>query len=179
VLIINGSRLPADGQDIKESQADVVLVYKNDTWASPDGWSGDMADTSPVARRGEVTALDDVATIILKSGNMGGTLTGTVFDDILVGEEGAPGPLFSRGDANSDGHADLSDAVTILMHLFLGRQGPSCLDAADANDDGKLDISDPVSILSFLFLGGAPLVPACGLDPTPDDLDCGESSDCR
>ena len=179
VLIINGSRLPADGQDINESQADVVLVYKNDTWASPEGWSGDMDETSPVARQGEFTALDEVATIVLKSGNMGGKLTGTVFDDIFVGEEGAPGPLLSRGDANSDGLTDLSDAVTILMHLFLGRQGPSCLDAADANDDGKLDISDPVAILSFLFLGGERLSPACGLDPTPDDLDCEESSDCR
>lgn len=78
-----------------------------------------------------------------------------------------------------DGLTDLSDAVTILMHLFLGGQGPSCLDAADANDDGKLDISDPVAILSFLFLGGAPLSPACGLDPTPDDLGCKEPSDCR
>jgi len=81
---------------------------------------------------------------------------------------------FIRGDANRDGGADLSDAVFVLVHLFLG--GPmACPDAADSNDDGALDISDPIGILDYLFLGGSPPpapFPAAGADPTGDALDC-------
>jgi len=40
VLIINGPQIPVDGSDITGEHAGVVLVYKNDTWASPAGWSG-------------------------------------------------------------------------------------------------------------------------------------------
>jgi PKD repeat protein len=84
VLIINGARLPADGEDINDSQSDVMLIYKNDTWATTGGWSGEMPQTAPVANLGAFVAADDVATIILKSGNVGGTHTGTRFDNILV-----------------------------------------------------------------------------------------------
>ena len=84
VLVINGSRLPVNGQDIRADQSDVVLVYKNDTWASPGGWSGSMELTAPVAKVGSLVAQGNVATLVLKSGNMGGQTTGTRFDDIIV-----------------------------------------------------------------------------------------------
>jgi hypothetical protein len=88
-------------------------------------------------------------------------------------------PFFRRGDANTDGKTDLSDAVFILNYLLTGGPSPSCLDAADCNDSGgsALDLSDPVYLLGFLFLGG-PELPApfdeCGPDPTTeeDDLYC-------
>jgi hypothetical protein len=83
--------------------------------------------------------------------------------------------LFVRGDANSDGTVNLSDAVTVLNYLFLGSSRPGCVDAADANDDGRLDIADPVRILNSLFLSGPPLPPpsgSAGEDLTPDDLEC-------
>src|SRR3990172_5543850 len=83
-LVINGSRLPVNGQDIRAGQSDVVLVYKNDTWASPGGWSGSMELTAPVAKVGSLVAQGNVATLVLKSGNMGGQTTGTRFDDIIV-----------------------------------------------------------------------------------------------
>lgn len=82
---------------------------------------------------------------------------------------------FRRGDANTDGSVDVSDSVFTLAWLFTGGPVPSCLKAADASDDGGVDISDPIYALNFLFLGGfAPPAPhpACGVDPTPDNLTC-------
>lgn len=60
---------------------------------------------------------------------------------------------FIRGDANGDGSLDISDAVTILIHLFAGGATLSPR-AADANDDGALNISDAVYVLDYLFTGG-------------------------
>jgi hypothetical protein len=85
-----------------------------------------------------------------------------------------PPSRFVRGDTNADGALDLSDSIAILGYLFLG-EALLCLDAADPNDDGTADISDAIGLLTHLFLGGeAPRAPsgACGLDPTPDGLDC-------
>ncbi|MBN1417482.1 MAG: SBBP repeat-containing protein, partial [Planctomycetes bacterium] len=107
------------------------------------------------------------------------TANGTIVDP------GAPAVvgmvLFRRGDANVDGGADMSDAVAILGHLFLGGPLNDCEDAADVNDDGRMDISDAVRLLLYLFLGSAqPPEPfmTCGGDPTADDLGCNTFSRC-
>ncbi len=85
-------------------------------------------------------------------------------------------PLFLRGDVNHDGNLDLSDAISILNGLFLGKGQPTCWDAADVNDDGNVDLSDPIYLLNRLFSGGA-LIPgpaeSAGPDPTMDGLSCG------
>jgi hypothetical protein len=85
----------------------------------------------------------------------------------------SPGGLQRPGDANGDGALDLSDAIWILGHLFLGSHaalpceggsasspGPGDLALVDVNGDGGIDLSDAVNILSFLFLGSGP--PALG-----------------
>lgn len=77
VLVIDGPRTPTNGQDLNGDQPDVVLVHKNDTWSSPDGWSGPMPS-------GSFVASGDVATIVLKSGNLPSVHSGTFFADILV-----------------------------------------------------------------------------------------------
>jgi hypothetical protein len=86
------------------------------------------------------------------------------------------GRPFRRGDLNSDGRVDLSDAIRTFTYLFLGAARPACLDAADSNDDGGLDISDGIGILNELFSGEgripAPGSTGCGGDPTPDGLSC-------
>ena len=77
-------------------------------------------------------------------------------------------PRYVRGDTNTDGVRDLSDAVAILNYLFLGVEEVSCLDAADANGDAELSITDASFLLNHLFLGGAsPPEPnaACGVAP--------------
>jgi hypothetical protein len=91
---------------------------------------------------------------------------------VLVGAEST---RFRRGDANSDARVDLSDAVSTLNALFLGRGEIGCRDASDANDDGSLDLTDAVSTLLYLFLHGSP-PPApgleCGRDLSDDELGC-------
>lgn len=87
--------------------------------------------------------------------------------------------LFQRGDPNADNKHDLADVIFILTFLFADGDTPQCLDAADANDSGKIDLADAINVLDYLF-GDAehlPLpFPACGPDPTLDDLDCAVST---
>jgi len=79
------------------------------------------------------------------------------------------------GDANQDGRVDLSDAVWLLGHLFVGTNpklpcegetaagpGPGELLLLDHNGDGRLDLSDPVGVLGYLFVGGR--TPALGVE---------------
>ena len=72
-------------------------------------------------------------------------------------------------------------AVLILNYLFVGGDVLTCLDTADANDDSLIDISDAILELFSLFGGSGPLpqpFPACGTDPTADDLGCAAFSGC-
>lgn len=90
---------------------------------------------------------------------------------------------FRRGDASDDGKVDVTDAIALLDHLFLGvRQDLACLKAADADDSGELDITDAVDILHHLFLGEvyipSPGPDDCGSDPTPDALGCVRYQSC-
>src|SRR6185295_7793076 len=90
----------------------------------------------------------------------------------LIGAEGAQ---FQRGDSNLDGRFDISDAVKTLAVLFIGDPAPGCDDAMDSNDDGLVDVTDGIYSLASLFTGGPdplPPYPACGSDPTSDQLAC-------
>ncbi len=87
-------------------------------------------------------------------------------------ELGSPGIDESRagesrqlpGDANADGDLNLSDAVRLLLVLFvdssLGLPCAGGLDGAgnrtllDANGDGVANLSDAVHVLAYLFNGG-------------------------
>ena len=87
--------------------------------------------------------------------------------------------LFTRGDPNSDGQIDVSDAVFILLNRFANGADPSCEKSADANDSGGLEVGDAISILDYLFKSGAP--PAepfmqCGVDAS--GLSCVEYPPC-
>ncbi|MEM7261596.1 MAG: plastocyanin/azurin family copper-binding protein [Planctomycetota bacterium] len=90
------------------------------------------------------------------------------------------GTEFVRGDCNTDGGLDISDAIAGLGGLFSG-SSITCDDACDVNDDGGFDIADMIFLLSNLFGGGAEPsapFPACGLDPTDDGLECDMFSPC-
>jgi hypothetical protein len=58
-----------------------------------------------------------------------------------------------RGDVNGDGRTDITDAINILGHLFLG-QCLECEAAADVDNSLNVDITDPINLLTYLFLGG-------------------------
>ncbi|MBI4600619.1 MAG: hypothetical protein HY721_01530 [Planctomycetes bacterium] len=85
------------------------------------------------------------------------------------------GPAFIRGDSDSSGRIDMTDAIAVLYKLFLGRDDVACEDAADADDSGRLNMTDAISIADHLFRGGRsppPPYPEPGPDPTPDGLGC-------
>lgn len=84
VLVINANRLPVDGVDESNGVNGTVLLYKNDTFTTPGGWSGAIPKTAPVAYVATFVATAAKATIILKTGNAGGSLTGTVFDNMAA-----------------------------------------------------------------------------------------------
>ena len=80
------------------------------------------------------------------------------------------GPQRLRGDANTDGERDITDAIFMLTHLFQAGTEPPCPSTADANADEQIDIADPISLLAFLFQGGATPQPAsatCELEEDP------------
>ncbi|MFN0057854.1 MAG: hypothetical protein ACKVX7_05290 [Planctomycetota bacterium] len=87
------------------------------------------------------------------------------------------GPLFRRGDCNSDTLFNIADPVALLSALFVpGTPGPGCPDACDMNDDGQLNVADPIYALSALFSPGSPQpiapFPGCGTDGSADGLVC-------
>jgi len=84
------------------------------------------------------------------------------------------GPEFRRGDCDGTGGINITDAIYLLSHLFLGGRRWRCDDACDSNDDGRIDLTDPISTLGYLFQGRDPLpLPGprlCGADSTEDFL---------
>ena len=103
---------------------------------------------------------------------------------------GGTSGLFVRGDVDGSEAIELTDAIVILQFLFAAGTAPTCLDASDTNDDDNVDISDAVRLLAWLFIGGQPLPPPaaptpsvnashCGIDPTPDSIDCASFDLCE
>ena len=86
-------------------------------------------------------------------------------DDCPGGKE--PGPLFRRGDSDTNGRLELTDSVFVLNFLFLGGPAPTCSESADTDDNGRVELTDGVFGLNFLFLGGPP-------PPAPGHESCGE-----
>jgi hypothetical protein len=87
-------------------------------------------------------------------------------DAALESLSSEPSP-FLRADCNPDGFIDISDPVTLLLHLFNGAVMPSCLASCDADGDGALNLSDAVFSLNYLCLGAAAPpapFPECGVD---------------
>ncbi len=88
VIVKEGVNPPINGQDM----GGPLLAYKNDTWATSGGWNGQMSLTAPVANNGTFTTAGTI-TLILKTGNIGGT-GGADFDDIWITPEPASLGLF-------------------------------------------------------------------------------------
>lgn len=88
---------------------------------------------------------------------------------------GSPGPVFIRGDINSDGAIGISDSYYAVSWLFMGHDEPPCFEGADVNSDGRLDLTDPIQLLVYLLMGGPPPeapFPDPGIDPNENSLDC-------
>lgn len=59
------------------------------------------------------------------------------------------------GDANADGHLDISDVVYLISYLYSGGTKPTPLVRGDANCSGSIDISDAVFEINYIFLSGS------------------------
>jgi hypothetical protein len=92
-------------------------------------------------------------------------------------------PFLQRGDPNADGVLDLTDAVSILLHLFGQRPAAvRCRQAADADGNGTANIADAIYLLRFLFQLGPPPpapFPDCGPIQDPAGLDCAAYPPCE
>jgi hypothetical protein len=147
----------------------VQTLYERD--GLPENWSRQAVDLSAVPGAG-----DNPDFTLRFQWQLNTRLESGRIDNVQVRGVRIPATgSYRRGDSNGDGVVDLSDGIRTLGFLFLGVEGPPCLDAADANDSGDVDLSDAVYTFIFLFLGGPrpPLpFPDCDIDSTPDVLGC-------
>jgi hypothetical protein len=72
------------------------------------------------------------------------------------------------GDANSDGTANVSDAVYIINYVFIGGNPPSPPASGDVNCDSTVNVSDAVWVINYVFVGGN----------KPCDIDGDGNADC-
>jgi hypothetical protein len=85
---------------------------------------------------------------------------------------------FLRGDANADTDVAMADAIFTLRALYVPNSDSlPCLDAGDSDDNGLIEMADAIFTLRHLYVPDSPKPPppgpdTCGIDPTPDDLDC-------
>ncbi len=99
--------------------------------------------------------------------------------DVIYEEKKETLPTFIRGDVASDcgdGQITMADGLLILNYFFEGAP-LCCLDAGDVDDSGVITLGDGLRLLNYFFSGDTTLAPEppfpdCGLDPTPDSLDC-------
>lgn len=100
---------------------------------------------------------------------------------IRVTEGEDEGPRFLRGDADTNGRIELTDAIYLLRILFvLGTRFP-CREAADFDDSGGVNLGDGIGIARYLYSGGPPPrppFPRCGPDPNPPGLGCDRVNAC-
>ncbi len=152
---------------------DVVTLSKTQAGSIYQVFFGQKSDAgvSFVAGAAHLTELSGHGSVLAVGGVNGDNLP----DIVLTTEDTGDGQVFLNisdcaggtvlaGDANGDGALNLSDATTILTHLFSGSALPGPA-AADANGDDALNITDALRVLGFLFSGGPapvdPGVPSC------------------
>jgi len=140
---------------------------------------GPQIDTSTIVKLADIPGQQPIPPAVFFANNTAAEIDG---DSTVVSLVIIEPPEFIRGDCNSSGSFDISDVIFSLNALFVqGSPQPDCRDACDANDDGALQLSDPIYLLNYQFQAGNPPAapfPACGTDPTDENLECGASLIC-
>jgi PKD repeat protein len=149
-------------------------VYRSDT---PGGPYTKKADTAATVLTYTDTGLADSTSYCYVVRSKNSTLESVNSNEDCDKTAGVGGgPTFRRGDVDSNGVVEITDAVKLLGYLFLGGGTPECLEAGDTDNNGNIDITDAVTNLGYQFLGQAP--PAapgplnCGPDPADPMLGC-------
>ena len=104
-------------------------------------------------------------------------------DDDCAADLSCKGVVFRRGDTDTNGRMELTDAIGVFNFLFITGIPPTCFDSADADDNNAIELTDGIRILNVLFLGFGVIPPPgflnCGLDTTDDAFPaCEYSADC-
>jgi photosystem II stability/assembly factor-like uncharacterized protein len=102
---------------------------------------------------------DDGATWMFQEGETGGmriTSFISAGETIVAGSHGYAVFVgeFVCGDANSDGAANVGDAVFLIGYIFSGGPAPNPESAGDANGDGAVNVGDAVYLINYIFSGG-------------------------
>jgi hypothetical protein len=72
------------------------------------------------------------------------------------------------GDVNGDSRVSISDAITVINHVFMGGVILVPIQAGDANCDSVVNVSDAIYLINYIFNGASP----------PCDLDQDGQPDC-
>ena len=148
----------------------------------------DVSPTAPVGTKTRIDLVNDdslspVFNLIIVEG-FGVVLA--CLEGSTVEVAGGNPRLFLRGDADSNGELQITDAIRTLGFLFLGTAEPECLEAADTDDNGQIQLTDAIRSLNFSFIGGAVIPPPgppgdpCGPDPEGSpDVGCGRYTGCE
>ena len=200
-----GCTLPPLGQPIEvylirvtENFSGTISVSSDDFNPSVSLWNNfcdevSFSDRCPNPVSGACLDIDlgpGAHTVVVSSEDAGATGAFAVAVTVREEVKNLQG-IFSRGDVDSSGLIDITDAVQILNYLFQGGAQPGCLETADVNNDTNVNLTDSVFLLTYLFLGGEP--PAapgppdfgtgCGTDTdgvgSPGDLGCTSYSSCE
>ncbi len=113
-----------------------------------------LVGTTPLRAHGIIDAIEygaQAPDVALGRSSCGGPWTN--LEPTPGAVNGKPIVTAERGDANRSGLLDITDAITILMHLFGGGEA-ACPEAADTNGDNRRDVADAIYLLNYLFLGG-------------------------
>jgi hypothetical protein len=93
---------------------------------------------------------------------------------------GCPAP-FRRGDCDSSGSLQITDAIRILSYLFQGVT-LDCANACDGNSDAQVNLADAVFLLQALFVPAAPApaspYPECETPSFAAPLSCATFAAC-
>ena len=65
------------------------------------------------------------------------------------------------GDCDGNGSINISDAVTLVAHIFAGGSEPEPLEIGDVNCDTAVNITDVTYLIGYIFAGGPPPCAGC------------------
>ena len=107
-----------------------------------------------------ITPSGDVRIMIYAEDINNNSIVDAAVDDVWVMKYDCA-PLYTCGDANGDGSANVGDAVSLINYVFKGGAAPDPLCVGDANGDGSTNVGDAVYLIAYVFQGGAPPVETC------------------
>ena len=173
IMVTSTASYPVPGlaavSPAEASPGEMVLVAGSGFYQGLEVFFGGVPSPEVIVEQGgaggrvRVEVPDGIEGELLITARNEGTALSAGISFVVIGS----GQRFLRGDFNMDGQVDISDAVSLLQHLYLGNPG-TCLDAGDVNNNEVLDITDAIRILAFLFQQGqAPEspFPKPGIDP--------------